>query len=85
MIVLALNYWQGGLSATLINLQREAELLVTHLGDDYHQLISDKLDQIDMFLQTHGGVQKCYVDTGPLLERDHAAEAGIGWHGKSTC
>jgi epoxyqueuosine reductase len=24
------------------------------------------------------------VDTGPILERDHAAEAGIGWHGKST-
>ena len=25
-----------------------------------------------------------YVDTGPILERDHAAQAGIGWHGKST-
>ena len=31
-----------------------------------------------------GGTQKCYVDTGPVLERDHAAAAGIGWHGKST-
>jgi epoxyqueuosine reductase len=29
-------------------------------------------------------VQKCYVDTGPMLERDHAAAAGVGWHGKST-
>jgi len=37
-----------------------------------------------MFLCGFGGTQKCYVDTGPVLERDHAAQAGIGWHGKST-
>ena len=36
------------------------------------------------FCSAHGGTQKCYVDTGPVLERDHAAAAGIGWHGKST-
>ncbi len=36
------------------------------------------------FLASHGGLQKCYVDTGPILERDYAAEAGVGWHGKST-
>jgi len=39
---------------------------------------------IDQFLRQRGGRQKCYVDTGPMLERDHAAAAGIGWHGKST-
>jgi epoxyqueuosine reductase len=43
-----------------------------------------KLEQLDAFLADRGGVQKCYVDTGPVLERDHAAEAGTGWHGKST-
>src|SRR5204863_9671777 len=31
-----------------------------------------------------GGTRKSYVDTGPILERDHAAQAGVGWHGKST-
>ena len=83
VIVLALNYWQGGCpppdqSAATGRIARYA------WGDDYHELISNKLDQIDAFLQTRGGVQKCYVDTGPILERDYAAEAGIGWHGKST-
>jgi epoxyqueuosine reductase len=43
-----------------------------------------KLERLDEFLCEHGGTQKCYVDTGPILERDHAAEAGVGWHGKST-
>jgi len=53
-------------------------------GDDYHQLIEKKLALLDDFLRGRGGRQKCYVDTGPMLERDHAAAAGIGWHGKST-
>jgi epoxyqueuosine reductase len=53
-------------------------------GDDYHTVIRAKLDKIDNFLREFGGTQKCYVDTGPVLERDHAARAGVGWHGKST-
>jgi len=53
-------------------------------GGDYHNLIEKKLAVIDQFLRECGGRQKCYVDTGPMLERDHAATAGIGWHGKST-
>ena len=53
-------------------------------GDDYHDLIEGKLRALDAFLQTHGGQQRYYVDTGPVLERDFAAEAGAGWHGKST-
>jgi epoxyqueuosine reductase len=44
----------------------------------------EKLEQLSAFLTGRGGTQKCYVDTGPILERDHAAEAGLGWHGKST-
>jgi epoxyqueuosine reductase len=53
-------------------------------GDDYHDVIAAKLKKIDQFLGEAGGRQKVYVDTGPVLERDYAAQAGIGWHGKST-
>ena len=53
-------------------------------GDDYHDVILEKLRIIDRWLAERGGVQRCYVDTGPVLERDFAALAGVGWHGKST-
>ena len=54
------------------------------LGDDYHDVMLAKLRELDGFLGSLGGRQKVYVDTGPVLERDFAAEAGVGWHGKST-
>jgi epoxyqueuosine reductase len=81
MIVLALNYFQGKTPPSSVPIGRIARYA---WGDDYHDVIAPKLDKIDEFLRGFGGQQKCYVDTGPVLERDHAAEAGIGWHGKST-
>ena len=83
IVVLALNYFQGDRKAcdTPAATGRIARYA---WGDDYHSLIERKLDEIDEFLREVGGQQKCYVDTGPVLERDYAAQAGIGWHGKST-
>jgi epoxyqueuosine reductase len=83
VVVLALNYFQG-------EEVRQSETAATGRiaryawGDDYHDVIAVKLEKIDRFLREFGGMQKCYVDTGPLLERDHAARAGVGWQGKST-
>ena len=83
IIVLGMNYFQGARQAddTPATTGRIARYA---WGDDYHNLIESRLDKIDEFLREFGGQQKCYVDTGPVLERDHAAEAGTGWHGKST-
>jgi epoxyqueuosine reductase len=81
IIVLALNYFQGQTPRSDAATGRIARYA---WGDDYHDVIAAKLNRIDGFLRGFGGQQKCYVDTGPVLERDHAAEAGIGWHGKST-
>ena len=53
-------------------------------GDDYHEVIERKLRVLDDWLAARGGRQRHYVDTGPVLERDFAALAGAGWHGKST-
>ena len=53
-------------------------------GDDYHALLDDKLTDLCHYLETCGGTQKLYADTGPILERDWASAAGLGWNGKST-
>jgi epoxyqueuosine reductase len=47
-------------------------------------MIVGRLRELEGWLAGRGGRQKCYVDTGPVLERDFAALAGAGWHGKST-
>ncbi len=93
IVVLAMNYWQGEEEetrspATAGRLRSEVgkrgRIARYAWGDDYHDVIEGKLRKLDEFLVAAGGRQKTYVDTGPVLERDFAAEAGIGWHGKST-
>ena len=83
VIVFALNYWQGE-TAAAANTATAGRIARYAWGDDYHDVVAEKLVRIDNFLRQSGGTQKCYVDTGPVLERDHAAQAGTGWHGKST-
>lgn len=83
IIVLALNYFQGE-TAHKTGAAEAGRIARYAWGDDYHQVVAAKLDKIDNLLRNFGAKQKCYVDTGPILERDHAAQAGIGWHGKST-
>jgi len=93
IVVLALNYFQGeetrrSPASAKLRCDRQTaaigKIARYAWGDDYHDVIEAKLDKIDQFLRDFGGRQKCYVDTGPILERDHAAQAGIGWHGKNT-
>src|SRR5436309_9624210 len=83
IIVVALNYWQGEQTASGSDSAR-GRVARYAWGEDYHPVMLHKLEELAEFLREQGGTQKCYVDTGPILERDYAAEAGIGWHGKST-
>ena len=87
IVVLALNYFHSEPEWRLADAKKtgaRGRIARYAWGDDYHGVIEAKLEKIDIFLRELGGQQKCYVDTGPILERDHAAAAGIGWHGKST-
>lgn len=51
-------------------------------GMDYHKLMGDKLEDLCHVLEMYGGQQRWYVDTGPVLEREYAELAGIGWRGR---
>jgi epoxyqueuosine reductase len=53
---------------------------------DYHEELLTRLRKMELALQQRMGCEtRCYVDTGPLVERSVAARAGIGWIGKNTC
>jgi epoxyqueuosine reductase len=56
-------------------------------GDDYHAVMHERLDELGRwFVAASGGTARTrsYVDTGPVLERDLARRAGLGWFGKNT-
>ena len=56
-------------------------------GDDYHDVMGTRLHELHGWLERAVGAPirgKAYVDTGPILERDLARRAGLGWFGKNT-
>jgi len=57
------------------------------LGDDYHEVMKSRLHLLaDWIRQTVPDCQtRACVDTAPVLEKDLAARAGVGWMGKNTC
>ncbi|MBX3131865.1 MAG: tRNA epoxyqueuosine(34) reductase QueG [Gemmatimonadaceae bacterium] len=56
-------------------------------GADYHRVMWDRLDELLAWVRAGCGSNiggRAYVDTGPILERDLAQRAGLGWTGKNT-
>ncbi|MDX1568711.1 MAG: tRNA epoxyqueuosine(34) reductase QueG [Longimicrobiales bacterium] len=58
-------------------------------GEDYHRVLQEKLEDLLEWIRSEArgpdAVEgRVYVDTGPLLERELAQRAGIGWFGKNT-
>ena len=57
-------------------------------GDDYHEVLRERLRELHGWLERETGQSinaRPYVDSGPVLERDLAQRAGLGWFGKNTC
>ena len=57
------------------------------LGDDYHEVIKSRLHALADWLRgeyPEAQTRAC-VDTAPVMEKELAARAGLGWIGKNTC
>ncbi len=55
--------------------------------EDYHDVVMRRLRRVETAIHEAGREceTRCYVDTGPVVERVYAKYAGIGWLGKNTC
>ncbi|MGN6370952.1 MAG: tRNA epoxyqueuosine(34) reductase QueG [Phycisphaerae bacterium] len=66
----------------------EAKIAKYAHGRDYHKIFQSKLKTLERTLRAAlpdtDITARAYSDTGPLLERDLAAAAGLGWIGKHT-
>lgn len=88
MIVLGVDYHQFDLPAELRDDPSRGIVASYAWGDDYHEIIRPLLYELDAAIRRRSGRTtqgKCLVDTGPVLERDWAAAAGLGFTGKNCC
>jgi epoxyqueuosine reductase len=85
VICVALNY-QVPLEAAP-QTGRQGRIARYALGDDYHALIKSRLHALADAVRAAApeAQTRCGVDTAPIMEKELAARAGVGWVGKNTC
>jgi epoxyqueuosine reductase len=86
VIIVADRYATGGPDAPHPTDQPFGRIARYARGDDYHRRIKKRLHTLaDRLRRLHPGAEfRAFVDTGPVLEREHAARAGLGFIGKHT-
>jgi epoxyqueuosine reductase len=55
-------------------------------GEDYHEVFRARLEQMEVQIRrlSPQAETRCYVDTGPIMEKAWAQQAGLGWIGKHS-
>ena len=87
LIVVGLDYRTLDVPDALLKNPSRGRFASYAWGMDYHDLIAPRLEQLanHLIANSHGAIsQRVYVDTGAILERSHAQQAGLGFVGKNT-
>tara|TARA_B100000686_G_C16774698_1_gene967596 strand:+ start:934 stop:2079 length:1146 start_codon:yes stop_codon:yes gene_type:complete len=86
VICLSHNYLTTEKDMTFLENGKEGDISLYALGQDYHDVIKPRLRDLEGEIkkQFPGCKTKSYVDTGPILEKPLAQNAGLGWIGKHT-
>ncbi len=88
LIVLGVDYHRFDLAPEILNDPSRGIIARYAWGDDYHEIIRPLLYELDGWIRGQTGrstMGKGLVDTGPVLERDWAQRAGMGFTGKNCC
>jgi epoxyqueuosine reductase len=87
IVMVGLDYRTLEIHESVLNDPKRGRIASYAWGLDYHEILESRLEQLAQWIQTeaHGKIdQKIYVDTGAVLERSHAQQAGMGFIGKNT-
>lgn len=88
VIMLGANYGTQRLPSSLRTDPSRGLFATYAWGQDYHDVLKPLLFELDATIRTASGrstLGRVYVDSGPLLERSWARQAGLGFIGKNTC
>lgn len=88
ILVLGIPYFNPTSRAAPAEKSAHGRVAAYAWGEDYHLILPERLQALVAFLEEQTGrpiPNRWYTDTGPILERDLAARAGLGWIGKNTC
>jgi epoxyqueuosine reductase len=80
------NYFAMAKDMSYIEQREIGDISIYALNKDYHDVITPRLKKMEEKIQEkfEGCRTRIYVDTGPLLEKPLAQQAGLGWIGKHT-
>ncbi len=87
LVIVALDYATGAVPPEVLTDPRRGRIASYAWGADYHAVMTPRLEQLADWLRAEAGTDvhsRAYVDTGAILERDHAQGAGLGFIGKNT-
>ncbi len=86
IICLRTNYFTAEKGMDFLDFPDKGDISLYALNKDYHDIITPRLKELESKIQKEfaGCKTKIYVDTGPILEKPLAEQAGLGWIGKHT-
>lgn len=87
VISLAMNYYTLDPPNELVNAPSRGQISRYAWGDDYHEVIRTRLLKLVEYIRNTAETEiksRVFVDSGPILEREFAQKAKLGWIGKNT-
>lgn len=87
VVCVAINYHAPLPSPPQEDRPHHAKVARYALGEDYHEILKPRLHELADWIRTQApsALTRACVDTAPVLEKELAARAGVGWLGKNGC